>query len=220
VRKFVDGWGDARLSAWEIIHEITVPREDLPALAGAEIDPDEDENVKSVVGDTTEVFSEAEASARVSWQSYHRANEDAEPSEAELSRPDPGKLRSAVRAHARLQNGLADALTAAGLVPLSPTGEPEFDIAWRRQDGTLVLCEVKSTTPDTAESQMRAAVAQALRYQAQLEHRLGRQVLAAIFIEEEPDEIWQSLCSRFSIQLAWPSNDGTSLRLPHPWGAW
>lgn len=138
------------------------------------------------------------------WQPYREANENARPAEAQLARADPEKVRAAFQGHARLQSSIAAALRNAGLEPHSAVGEPEFDLAWRRRDQKLMLCEIKSVKFDTLESQMRAAVAQALRYQAQLEDRAREPVVAAIFIEKEPDEIWRSLCERLEIVLAWP----------------
>ena len=71
-------------------------------------------------------------------------------------------------------------------------------------DESLMLCEVKSADRDRLEGQMRAALAQALRYQSGPAHRLNEPVDAGILIELEPDALWQALCQRLEITLAWP----------------
>jgi hypothetical protein len=71
---------------------------------------------------------------------------------------DPDRLDRATRAHAALQNALADALREQGVEPLSPAlpADPEFDIAWRHA-GRLFLCEVKSTAAENHD--VRCALA-------------------------------------------------------------
>jgi hypothetical protein len=211
-RKFVDGWDDARVSAWEIVHGITLPRTDLPELPANEPDPEDPADVQDVFVDHSAGATSSAADPTLpdgaptdrAGVPYRQADEDADPAAAGLVAPDPAAVRAALQAHARLQNALADAAAAAGLQPLSPDGAPRYDIAWRRRDDRLMLCEVKSADPDRLEAQMRAALAQALRYQAEAEHRLDEPVDAGILIELEPDALWQALCRRLEITLAWP----------------
>jgi hypothetical protein len=207
-RKFVDGWGDARVSAWEVIYGVELPRTDLPELPATEPDPEEPEDIQGLfdgrlsgkVGETRNPYGQQPEPAGAP---YRRADEQADPAPAELAAPNVEAVRAAFSAHARLQNAVADAVARAGLRALSPIGAPAFDIAWRRFDGRVVICEVKSAEPDRLEDQMRAAVAQALRYQALAEHKLGEQVDACIFIEREPDAIWLALCQRLGLAVAW-----------------
>jgi hypothetical protein len=173
-----------------------------------EPDPEEPEDIQGLfdgrlsgkVGETRNPYGQQPEPAGAP---YRRADEQADPAPAELAAPNVEAVRAAFSAHARLQNAVADAVARAGLRALSPIGAPAFDIAWRRFDGRVVICEVKSAEPDRLEDQMRAAVAQALRYQALAEHKLGEQVDACIFIEREPDAIWLALCQRLGLAVAW-----------------
>lgn len=211
-RKFVDGWDDARVSAWEVIYSIKLPRTDLPELPATEPDPEDPEDVREIFdsegrSDASPTPNPRDQQPEPAGVPYRRANEQADPSPAEVAAPNVEAVRAAVCAHARLQNALANAVAQAGLKALSPIGTPEFDLAWRRPDGRLVICEVKSAAPDRLEDQMRAALAQALRYQAQAEHELGEEVDACIYIECEPDAIWLALCERVRLVVSWA---------PHP----
>ncbi|WP_155891790.1 hypothetical protein [Conexibacter woesei] len=210
-RKFIDGWQDARLSAWEIIHNISLPRTDLPGVERVEPDPESGEPILAVQGQAGEGLSNDDRNPPVEEVGvpYRPADEEADPNPAALAAPDPELVRAAWRSHARLQNELADLARAAGLVPLSPHRDPRFDIAWRSQAGTLVICEVKSADIDTGEAQIRAAFAQVLRYQLGAERRFGEAVEARIYIEREPDELWLALCDRFGLKVAFPPHART-----------
>ncbi|MDA0160648.1 YDG/SRA domain-containing protein [Solirubrobacter ginsenosidimutans] len=109
---------------------------------------------------------------------------------------DPDKLDRATRAHAELQNFLAERLEALGLKPLSPAlpHDPEFDIAWRH-DGRLHVCEVKTTTSANRDRQLRLALGQVLHYAKQLEQR-GETVRTLVLTPGSPPEtgdIWSSV---------------------------
>jgi hypothetical protein len=74
---------------------------------------------------------------------------------------DPDRLDRSTRAHADLQNALANALRNRGIEPLSPAlpADPEFDIAWRH-DSRLFVCEVKTTTAVNRDRQLRLGLGQ------------------------------------------------------------
>jgi hypothetical protein len=117
---------------------------------------------------------------------------------------DPDAVDRGNQAHLDTQNGLADFLRADGIVPLAPSGDdPEFDLAWER-GGTLFVAEVKSTTADNEEKQLRLGLGQVLRYR----HLLGgpeRTVLAVLVAESQPaDATWVTTCSSLGVVLTWP----------------
>ena len=75
---------------------------------------------------------------------YRRANPNARTARREPFSVDPDLVDRALQSHAETQEALADAVTAAGLVPRSPLpGEPTFDIAWDTRDA-IVVAEIKS----------------------------------------------------------------------------
>ena len=82
------------------------------------------------------------------------------------------KLAVADKRHRKIQSRFAEELTRMGSTPLSPTGTPLFDVAWYIND-TLYVAEVKSTTAENQETQLRLALGQVLRYVEQLGERLG-----------------------------------------------
>lgn len=205
VRKFVDGWHDALLSAWEVIHSTRLIRNDLPGVDMVEVDPEDPAEIRGLF--TLEPSPARAPSPETAGVGYRRADEGVQPEAAALAAPDPESVTTALRAHARLQNSAADAIQRAGLVPLSPdTDGPRFDLAWRAGDGALTLCEVKSASKSNLEGQMRAAVAQALRYGIQAEHHLGERIASTIYVEIEPDLQWIELCRRLGINLVWHPN--------------
>ncbi|MCK6548640.1 hypothetical protein L6R52_22540 [Myxococcota bacterium] len=121
---------------------------------------------------------------------------------------DPDMVDRGRRAHADLQNNLARLVERHSLVPLSPgPADPEFDLAWRRDD-TLFVAEVKSTTLDNEESQLRLGLGQVLRYRHLLaKHASGPRVLALLVTEHEPkDPTWVSVCREVGVHLHWPEN--------------
>ena len=130
-RKFVDGWDDARVSAWEIVHGITLPRTDLPELPANEPDPEDPADIRGVFVDPGAGAASAVADPAQGTSTdragvpYRRASEDADPAAATLAAPDPAVVRAALQAHARLQNALADAVMLAGLRAV-PEGLPRY----------------------------------------------------------------------------------------------
>jgi hypothetical protein len=135
------------------------------------------------------------------------SGDTAEP-ERHPRRSAPLRSSRALASHARTQDALADAVTAAGFVPRSPVpGEPVFDIAWEDGD-TIVVAEIKSLTERNEEKQLRLALGQVLRYA----HLLGvkdRPVRRVIAVEWEPsDASWTGLCAALGVALAWPDTFG------------
>jgi hypothetical protein len=117
---------------------------------------------------------------------------------------DPDLGGRGLRAHAITQNALAEALERAGLVPRSPRAEePEFDVGWFVGQ-TVWIGEVKSITPANEERQLRAALAQLLRYRQRLEEP-GRPVRCVVVAERQPvDATWPTLLATERIELVWP----------------
>ncbi|HEX2878225.1 MAG TPA: hypothetical protein VHO25_01685, partial [Polyangiaceae bacterium] len=115
---------------------------------------------------------------------------------------DLEKLDRGVKGHVDTQNGLALFLKKQGLKPLSPgPHDPEFDIGWRH-GGTFFVGEVKSTTTENMEKQLRLGLGQVLRYRHQLQGR-ELDVRAVLIAEREPDQSWQALCNSLGVILVW-----------------
>jgi hypothetical protein len=137
-------------------------------------------------------------------QAYTEADENVTVAPAEEKPDDPDSSQRGLRAHNRTQNLLATAVEAAGFAPRRKgREEPNFDLAWK--DGeTVWVAEVKSTTEQNEEQQMRLAIGQVIRYR-QLLSEAGREARAMIAIENAPfDESWIDLCGREGIALVWP----------------
>ena len=117
---------------------------------------------------------------------------------------DPDAYGRGHVAHAHVQNVVAAALHSAGVAPCSPkSGEPPYDIGCIDRHGIFWVIEIKSMTAENAESQLRAALGQVLRYrQAML--RLQPRVRAAIVTEcAAPDATWDDLFAAEGITFAW-----------------
>lgn len=143
---------------------------------------------------------------------YREADEHLNPDfsgEYELA---PDLRGRGARAHARLQNELANALQLRGRDPLSPSiNDPQFDVAWEGRH-ELVAVEVKSLGSSTETHQMRLGIAQALEYRFNLTMRYSRPVTAMLYVERQPtNEDWVALCSNEDIVLAWPETLPTAL---------
>jgi hypothetical protein len=117
---------------------------------------------------------------------------------------DPAVVERGLAGHADTQNALAMILTAAGLVPRSPSAhEPNFDLAWQ-QGEVVFVAEVKSITLANEERQLRLGLGQVLRYRALL-HRYHHEVRSMLVVERAPsDSSWIALCEDLGVVLAWP----------------
>ncbi len=138
-------------------------------------------------------------------RAYERAHEHVElDAAAEHRGVDPDAGGRGLRAHAHIQNTLADVVTDAGWEPRRPKpDEPQYDLAW--DDGvTVTVVEVKSLTPANEERQLRLALGQVQRYVQQLD-AVDRNVRGAIAVETAPtDSTWVELCAEKGIVLTWP----------------
>ncbi len=118
---------------------------------------------------------------------------------------DPAVVERGLAGHANTQNALAEVLTAAGLDPRSPRAdEPNFDLAWRR-DESVFVAEIKSTTTANEERQLRLGLGQVLRYRALLQRRYN--AVRAVLVAEQPpaDHSWVELCDELDVLLVWPA---------------
>jgi len=95
-------------------------------------------------------------------------------------------LDEATREHQRMERYLADFAGTHGSMPRSATdGEPLYDLAWER-NGTIVVAEVKSTTPTNHRQQVRLGVGQVIEYSALLEASTGLIVHRVLLISDDP----------------------------------
>ena len=67
-----------------------------------------------------------------------------------------------------------------------------------------MLCEVKSATAAASKTRCVPAWPKPCGGRAEAEQRLDVSVNAGILIELEPDALWQIICKRLEIALAWP----------------
>lgn len=115
---------------------------------------------------------------------------------------DPALVERGLRGHADTQNALARVLTGAGIEPRSRLPhEPNYDLAWQIGN-TVYVAEVKSTTDENEEEQLRLGLGQVLRYRHSLS-RLGHvDVVAVLVPERDPrDDAWRELCSELGVVL-------------------
>ena len=135
---------------------------------------------------------------------YRPANENPTSAAPEPFDVDPNERDRSTRAHAVTQNALAELVRARRLEPLSPSGEPSFDLAWYEADGTLIVAEVKSITARNEERQLRLGLGQVLRY-CDLLASGGTTVRSLLVTSSEPsDPRWMLLCERLGVGLLWP----------------
>jgi hypothetical protein len=108
------------------------------------------------------------------------------------------------KGHIDTQEALAKFLRTKGLVPRSPAAhEPNFDVAWVVGE-TVFVAEVKSTTPDNEEHQLRLGLGQVLQYW-HLMPGDGRRVVAVLVPETEPSkQDWIKLCEKLGVHIGWP----------------
>ena len=152
-------------------------------------------------------------------QAYQAAEESPELAKREHSGPDPDAAGRGLGAHNRTQNLLAEAVRRAGLDPRSPgSGEPLYDLGWASD--RFHVAEVKSTTPQNEERQLRLAVGQVVRYRQQLTGP-EREIQAVIAAERRPsDESWIDLCNEQGVVLCWPEVFDLAVRVPEELGGY
>jgi hypothetical protein len=145
---------------------------------------------------------------------YRTAAEDAATSERDPFAVDPSIVDRGLRGHAKTQNWLATEVRALGMEPRSPgPADVNFDLAWKAADGTVYVAEVKSTTLNNEEKQLRLGLGQVLRYR-QLLSAAGGQVCGVLAIEEAPsDPRWLDLCKQVGVALVWPGSFGVHMAL-------
>jgi len=118
---------------------------------------------------------------------------------------DPSELDRATREHRALENWLITSLLEAGSVPLDPAGEPQFDVAWTKRSGELVVCEVKTTSGGNETKQLRLGIGQVLHYRHVMRRALPMNVSATLLVSAAPtDADWLEICDQLSIVLFWP----------------
>jgi hypothetical protein len=119
---------------------------------------------------------------------------------------DPAERDRSTATHRRLENWLIARLAQEGIRPLDPDGDVEFDLAWVERDGSLSVCEVKSTSGHE-DKQVRLGFGQVLHYIARLRASWPRAINPVLFVEAEPlDPVWLPLCHEHGIVLAWPNS--------------
>lgn len=114
------------------------------------------------------------------------------------------KIERGNKGHADTQNALAKFLQERGLDPRSPSAtEPDFDLAWL-VGKTVFVAEVKSTTTENEEHQLRLGLGQVLRYRHRIAHQ-GKRVVAVLVPERMPsDQTWIDLCQTLEVYIGWP----------------
>jgi hypothetical protein len=183
VRHLIDGWDNLRLAAWPIVHGRALP--DVLSPESAEPGGLEVADPPNRVGET-----------------YRPARENSGVAQADPFERDPQQLERALNAHGVLQNAIAGWAEGHGFRAMSPVGtDPQFDIAYRLPDETLVLVEVKSATTANFEGQLRIGLGQLLRYGEIMRNR-GERVSLAIAAELEiVDDDWLSLFRRLEVSV-------------------
>lgn len=118
---------------------------------------------------------------------------------------DPNAVDRALRAHHDTVQALASWVRSIGWEPRLPRpDEPQYDLAWESKDAVYVA-EVKSTTTETREMQLRLGLGQVLRYRQQLSRR-GKKVVAWLVAESAvPDASWATACADVGVRLTWPT---------------
>lgn len=128
---------------------------------------------------------------------------------------DPAIIERGLRGHADTQNALAAKLNELGIEPRSPKpGEPNFDLCWEH-DARLYIAEVKSTTGQNAERQLRLGLGQVLRYRHLFENAGYERVIGVLVAENQPDPSWSELCASLAVLLIWPQTMSEALAIEH-----
>lgn len=177
VRKW-GSWDELKVDAWQVIHGTALPHQ-APLANGHP-------NLTVVPN-------------RGVGEAYRPANEEALIQGPMAIDFDPAASERALSSHGALQNAIAEALRTRGLGPLSPrVGEPEYDLAFMASDALWVV-EVKSTTPQTIERQLRLGLGQVLRYSEQL-RGLDCEVSSVLAFQGDlPDDSWDELLRRLDV---------------------
>lgn len=185
VRNRAGSWNPLLVRSWQLVHGILLDQDDEdavvpPALLTASGNaPDSQWFVPYVAADEGVAVS----------------------SSADLVAAEYNALERAVRSHAAIQNAVAAATTAAGMDVWSPTGHgPAFDVAFTVSNNHVLLVEVKSSTIENLELQLRIGLGQILRYSHQLRSESLR-VTPMIAIELRPDETWTGLLRELGVEL-------------------
>ncbi|MER6314800.1 hypothetical protein ABT237_13650 [Streptomyces sp. NPDC001581] len=192
-----------------------VPRTSLPRYATqilGTFQRNKAERNRAPVVALIQAHLENEASPVLVGVPYREADRNVTPAPAALSAPDPALTTTALRTHATLQNGLAEAVRARGLIPRSPDGEPRYDLAITDEAGEqLTLCEIKSLPEGAETAQLRAGVAQLLDYADHF--RDEEQLRRLLWVERAPAEAerWTRICAAAGIVLGWPGAEGRVL---------
>lgn len=117
---------------------------------------------------------------------------------------DPDIMERGLKAHSHTQDKLADLLLERGLTPLSPFDKScNFDLAWRFEDGTVGIAEVKSNTAENEAFQVRHGLGQVLDYGHRMALR-GFRPKRYLVLERKPqDSHWRDLCAAHDVTLTW-----------------
>lgn len=157
---------------------------------------------RSSIGDTGSTDAGQSANRGRPYVRAQRGRGD--PSRSRVFNVDPDAVDRGTNAHMRVQDELADAVSARGWQPLSPRdSDPLFDIGWIAA-GAAWIAEVKSLTAANEERQLRLGLGQVLTYAYLLdwEVTVNRPVLA---VERRPtSSYWLDLCMSHGVVLSWP----------------
>lgn len=136
----------------------------------------------------------------------YRAGAFAEPLRGNgLHYRDPDIMDRGLKAHSGTQDDLADHLGRNGFIPLSPFDRTcNYDIAWKLEDGSYGVAEVKSNTEENEAFQIRHGLGQVLDYGHRLRGRGFRPKLFLV-LERKPkaEAHWKPLCAVHDVTLTW-----------------
>ena len=185
VRKLAGAWNPLLVRAWQLVHGVVLDQDDEDASVPESLLPDD-----------------GAESGPTAFVPYHAANEGVDVSlRSDLVEAEYNALERAVQSHALIQNAVAAAAAAAGLVPWSPPyAGPAFDIAISSGDGRVFVVEVKSATTENLELQLRLGLGQVLRYTHMVQSH-AQPVIPVIAIELRPDGSWTDLLSELGVGL-------------------
>ena len=116
----------------------------------------------------------------------------------------PDVVDRARTAHHDTVEARAQYVKTNGLTPLLPIpAGPQYDLAWL--DGPILyVAEVKSTTDENEERQLRLGLGQVLRYRHLLSAKYST-IAAWLVPERQPsDPSWVELCDDLDVSLVWP----------------